>query len=241
MLHRVANVMTGSVFAFILCTAAAEDTIKIGYISGLTGPMALQALEVLKTFQAAADLVNLRGGVLGGKRIEVVAFDNKLSAQETLVVLRKAIDQDVQFVTTGTSIAVHALNDALAKHNARDPKRAVLLLDYNAQDPALTDSKCTFWHFRFMPHADTEVAIIADQIARQSDIHKVYLINQDYAFGQAVSRSAREALAAKAAKHPDCWRRFTSDREGEGFLPLRVQDRSVRWPIRLSPAIGVAI
>jgi branched-chain amino acid transport system substrate-binding protein len=38
---------------------------------------------------------------------------------------------------------------------------------------------------------------LTDYMARQPAIHKVYLINQDYAYGQVVSRVSREMLAAK--------------------------------------------
>ncbi|HWA13150.1 MAG TPA: ABC transporter substrate-binding protein, partial [Burkholderiales bacterium] len=91
----------------------------------------------------------------------------------------------------------HAISDALAKHNERNPDKPVLFLDYGALDPALTESKCSFWHFRFEAHADMQVAVLTDYIARQPHIKKVYLINQDYAFGQATAKAAREMLQAK--------------------------------------------
>ena len=41
--------------------------------------------------------------------------------------------------------------DALEKHNARNPGKEVLFLNYAAVDPDLTNSKCSYWHFRLMP------------------------------------------------------------------------------------------
>jgi branched-chain amino acid transport system substrate-binding protein len=76
-------------------------------------------------------------------------------------------------------------------------RRPVLFFDYNALDPALTESKCNFWHFRFEAHADMQVNVLTDYLARQTSVHKVYLINQDYAYGQAVRRAAKEMLAVK--------------------------------------------
>ena len=62
----------------------------------------------------------------------------------------------------------------------------------------------------------------------QTDIKKVYLINQDYSFGQAV-RSRRQAmLKAQAARHPDRRRRTASAAEDHRLLALRRQDQGVR-------------
>ena len=124
-------------------------------------------------------------------------FDNKGNPQETLIVLQKAIDQDIRYVISGVSNIAHAITDALGKHNARNPDRPVLFLDYGALDPALTESKCSFWHFRFEAHADMQVNVLTDYMKQRASIQKVYLINQDYAYGQAVSRASKEMLAAK--------------------------------------------
>ena len=87
---------------------------------------------------------------------------------------------------------MHALNDGIAKHNARNPDKTILLLDFNALDPALTESKCSFWHFRFEPNSDMLLSALMSFMAEQRAIQKVYLINQDYAYGQGVSRGLLE-------------------------------------------------
>jgi branched-chain amino acid transport system substrate-binding protein len=204
--------------AFVLCAvhASAAEPVKLAYIGSLSGTMALPALETMKAFQAATELVNSRGGAPGGRQFEIVPYDNKLNAQETLVVLRKAIDDGAQYILAGTSLTAGAISEALLKHNARNPEQTALLLDYNGQDPALTESKCSFWHFRMTAHSDTLVGILVDRIASQPDIHKVYLINPDYSAGQAVERASREFLKAK---RPDI------EIVGDDMLPLgKVKD-----------------
>jgi branched-chain amino acid transport system substrate-binding protein len=176
-------------------SAFAADTIKIAFINGISGTFAIQGEEQLKAFRAAADLVNAQGGVLG-KDVEIVPFDNKNNPQEALIVLKQALDQDIRFIATTVTSVTHAVNDALKKHNARNPAQAALLLNFNALDPALTEDKCSFWHFRFEPHADMQVMALVQAIARQRSIHKVFLNNQDYAYGQAVSRAAKDMLGA---------------------------------------------
>jgi len=188
------RVLVATVLTFSLCAALAADTIKVAFLGSLSGPFALQGEETLKNVQAAADIVNSRGG---GRKFEIVPFDNKGNPQESLIVLKQAIDQDMRYIVSGVSNIAHAITDAVVKHNARNPDRPVLFLDYGALDPALTESNCSFWHFRFEAHADMQVNVLTDYMARQPSIHKVYLINQDYAYGQAVRRVARELLSIK--------------------------------------------
>ncbi len=189
--------VASAVLALQLGGAKAADTIKIAVLGPMSGPFALLGEERLKIFMASADIVNARGGVLGGKKIEIIAFDNKSNPQESLIVLKQAIDQDIRFIASSASNVAHAISDALVKHNARNPDQRVLFFDFNALDPALTESKCNFWHFRFEVHSDTQVDVLTDYMIKQPSIRKVYLINQDYAFGQAVSKAAKEMLAAK--------------------------------------------
>lgn len=189
--------VVAAILALPLSGALAADIIKIAFIGGLSGPYALQDEEMFKGFETAADMVNSRGGVLGGNKIEIVPFDNKANPQEALIVLRRAIDEDVRYVIAGRSNIALAVTDAVLKHNARIPDRAVLFLDYNGLDPSLTESKCNFWHFRFAPHADMLVSVLTDYMAKQRSVHKVYLINQDYAYGQAVAHAAKAMLPAR--------------------------------------------
>jgi len=191
------RVAVGVFFAVCAGGAIAADTIKLAVLGPISGPFALLGEERLKIFQASADIVNARGGVLGGRKIEIVAFDNKSNPQESLIVLKQALDQDIRFIVSSASNVAHAISDALVKHNARNPDRRALFFDFNALDPALTEAKCNFWHFRFEVHSDTQVSVLTDYMMNQPSIRKVYLLNQDYAFGQAVSKAAKEMLAVK--------------------------------------------
>ena len=183
--------------ALVLGPAHAADSVKLGFFGGLSGAQGHVAQEQLKAFRAAADILNARGGLPNGRKLEIVAFDNKNTPQETLIVLKQAIDQDIRYVMATVSSVAHAINDALVKHNKRNPDHVVLFLDYNALDPALTEEKCSFWHFRFESHSGMQVDALTDYMAGQKRIRKVYLFNQDYAHGHAVQKASREMLAAK--------------------------------------------
>jgi branched-chain amino acid transport system substrate-binding protein len=64
-------------------------------------------------------------------------------------------------------------------------------------DPILTNEKCSFWHFRFDAHADMRMAALMEVIRDDRAVKSVYLIGQDYSFGQAVLREAKRQLGAQ--------------------------------------------
>ncbi len=180
-------------------TVASAENIKIAFIDPLSGPFATTGTNGLAEWKfAAEELVNKKGGVLGGSNFEIVAFDNKISAKESLIQLQVAIDQGIRFIAQGNSSGVaNALTDAINKHNKRNPDSRVLFLNYSAVDPALTNDKCNFWHFRFDANADIKMDALTDVMAQDEGIKKVYLIGQDYSFGKAVAAAAESNIAKK--------------------------------------------
>lgn len=180
-----------------------DESIPLALVEGLSGPFANAGEAVFRNLLMAVERVNARGGVRlpqGPRRLELQRFDSKGGSEEALAMLRAALDRRIGFVLQGNSSAVAAaLIDALDKHNQREPQRRALLLNYSAVDPALTNEKCSFWHFRFDAHADMRLAALTDVLRDDAAVSKVYLIGQDYSFGQHVLRAARAALAGKRA------------------------------------------
>jgi branched-chain amino acid transport system substrate-binding protein len=194
---RLISIFAGVALGLHLGSAPAADTIKVAYIAPLSGSSALVFEELLIGFRSAVDEINGRGGVLGGKKIEIVSFDNKGTPQETQIVLSKAIDEDIHYVLTTISSIAITISEALVKYNARNPDRPVLFLNYDARDPSLTEERCNFWHFRFEPHADMQMSVLTDYMAAQPSLKKIYFIHQDYAWGQSVRRVTLEMLKQK--------------------------------------------
>lgn len=177
----------------------AQEPVKIAYIDPLSGSFSATGYNGLRQFQFAVDeLVNSKGGVLGGRMLEIVPFDNKANVQESQLQLRRAIGEEIHFVLQGSSSAVaNAISQTLGRHNRRNPEQRILFLNYAAVDPALTNENCNFWHFRFDAHADIKMQALTDLIAGKDEIKKIYIIGQDYSFGKAVADKAVELLASK--------------------------------------------
>ena len=172
--------------------------IQLALIEGMSGPFANTGEAVLRNLVWAVERVNARGGVStqeGKRRLVLNRYDSKGQSEEALTSLRSAIDSGAQFVFQGNSSAnAAALIDAIQKHNDREPTRRVLFLNYAAVDPALTQDKCNFWHFRFDAHADMRMLALMQVLKQDSKLKSVYLIGQDYSFGQSVLREAKLQL-----------------------------------------------
>jgi branched-chain amino acid transport system substrate-binding protein len=178
-------------------TARAEDTVKIGYIDPLSGGGASVGEVGFKTFQFLADELNAKGGILG-KKVEIVPLDNKTNPQESLIQAQKAIDSGIRYITQGNGSSVAgALSDFVTKFNDRNPGKEILYFNYAAVDPSLTNDKCSFWHFRWDANSDIKMEALTNYMKGVPAIKKVYLINQDYSFGESVRKQARAMLAAK--------------------------------------------
>ena len=111
---------------------------------------------------------------------------------------RRAMDQRVPFVLQGNSSAVAAaLIEAVNRHNERDADQRALFLNYSAVDPALTNARCSPWHFRFDAHVEMRMAALVEALAEDRSVQRIYLLNQDYSFGREVAENARRMIAGR--------------------------------------------
>lgn len=190
--------------------AHAQQTLKIAMIDPLSGPMA----DVGKIFENhlrfAADNINAAGGI-DGVKLEVLAYDNKLSTQESQSALQAAVGAGVKAVFIGGgSATVTAVVAAANRNNARNPDKAVLVFNYGGYDPELVGKQCSFWHFMTDAQVPMRMKAMADFVKKTPDIKKVYFVNPDYSFGRQWTAYGKQML--KEAR-PDI------EFVGEDFFP----------------------
>lgn len=176
--------------------AIAQETFKVAYIDPLSGPFANVGELMLGHIQYAVEDINAKGGVLKGTKLQLLQFDGKLSASDSLSALQSAIDQGARVVFTGGSGSgvVAALVEAAAKHNERNPDRAILIVNHSSIDPELTGKRCSFWHFQVEANTAMKMKALANYIKKQPDIKDVYLFNQDYAHGRQWAKYGQEMV-----------------------------------------------
>jgi branched-chain amino acid transport system substrate-binding protein len=188
-----------SLASLLMAASAVADSsaVKIGYIDPLSGAGASTGAIGQRIFHYLADQTNEKGGLIG-KKIDITDFDSKANAQAGLEQARKALDDGIHIVIQGNGSSVGAaLEDFVTKNNNRNPDNVLLYLNYNAIDPSLTNEKCSYWHFRWAPSVDMKMEALTNYIKNKPDVKKVYIIGQDYSFGQAVSAQAKKMLTEK--------------------------------------------
>ena len=200
MLNRLAAAAIATLVLAAPTTSRADEVVRIAYIDPLSGSLAATGQLGEQHFRFAIDRVNASGAAGPGRKLELVTFDNEVSPEKSLTLLRKAIDDGIHYVTQGNGSSVaFALSDAIAKNNRRAPNQAVMYLNYAAVDPGLTNDKCNWWHFRFDADSDMKMRALSDFLVSQAQIKKVYVFNPDYSFGQSVEKAAQAMLANRRA------------------------------------------
>jgi branched-chain amino acid transport system substrate-binding protein len=179
--------------------AATQPPFRVALIESLSGSFANTGEAVFRNLVWATERVNARGGVKlpgGARPLSIERYDSKGQNEDALSALRSAIDDGITVIAQGNSSATAAvLIDAINKHNEREPGKRVLFLNYSAVDPILTNEKCSYWHFRFDAHADMRMAALMEVLKDDKGLASIYLIGQDYSFGQSVLREAKRQLA----------------------------------------------
>ncbi|MGB6053895.1 MAG: branched-chain amino acid ABC transporter substrate-binding protein [Burkholderiaceae bacterium] len=191
-------ILAASVAAALAAPLANAENIKIAMIETMSGAFAPIGQNQLNTFKMVTEIANKEKWAGPDNTFEVVSFDGKGSPQESLTQLKHVIDQGYRYIAQGNGSGVAlALIDAVNKHNERNPGKEIVFLNYSAIDPDLTNSKCSFWHFRFDANSDMKMEALTTFMAKDPSIKKVYLIDQNYSHGHQVSRAAKEMLKRK--------------------------------------------
>jgi len=198
MKYRV-NLMVFAAAMAVAGAASAQqgEVVKIVRIDPLTGLMGPVGTNQDKSYKFFAEKFSGKGNPAGVK-FEFETIDNKLSPAESLNALKAAIDKGVRYIAQGNGSSVAAaIIDAVNKHNERNPGKEVLYLNDAAVDPDFTNSKCSYWHFRFDADTSMKMEAMTTYIKDLPDVKKVFLLNQNYSHGQQVVKYAKENLARK--------------------------------------------
>ncbi|HQP67606.1 MAG TPA: ABC transporter substrate-binding protein, partial [Quisquiliibacterium sp.] len=187
-----AAVAVGTALFSMQASAQSQPTIKLVYTDPLSGPFAQVGDANLKQWQYVISYINATGGALG-RKFELIPFDSKTQPAEALLALKAATDMNAPFLVhcSGSNIAA-ALIEAVNKHNARNPDNRILYINCGAVANELTNEQCSFWHFRFDLNVGQKIETMVRALPK--DIKKVYVLNQDYLFGQSVQRDVKTYL-----------------------------------------------
>src|SRR5262249_50881821 len=85
---------TAVLLSFAAGTAFAADPVKIGHIAALGGAWARWGEAIRGGFALAMEETNERGGVLGGRKFELIQRDDESTPPKGLIAARELIFQE---------------------------------------------------------------------------------------------------------------------------------------------------
>ena len=155
--------------------ARAEDTLKIGVVSPVTGPVAEPGRIQLNSIRIAVEKVNAAGGVLGRKVELIVEDDQGTNPGAVLAFSRLAEHKDiVAFVGSIRSTQMNAM--------APDMQKIGKPVMFGGTDPTLTKLGNP-WLFRCRPNDSYSGRVIVDFCVNNLKLTKVALLHSTDAFG----------------------------------------------------------
>jgi len=90
---RILLLLVALTSLIVPCAVVHAQTIKIGHEVALTGPNATWGESEARAVKMAVEQVNAQGGVLG-RKLEVIAYDNRADRLEAVNVAKRLVEQD---------------------------------------------------------------------------------------------------------------------------------------------------
>jgi branched-chain amino acid transport system substrate-binding protein len=192
--------------------AANAQSIVIGASVPDTGPAAAPAIWQRWGYQLALDQANAAGGVLG-KKVELLAYDNRCNPSEAVNVANRLIEAKVAAI-----VGAHCSSATLATMPLIATAR-IPLVDGVASSPKITELSGVGgneWTFRINPSDDDMMNALGMYLGEGSKLKRVAVLGEDTDFG----RGGAAAFATVAKKngleiistdfHPQSYPDFTS-------------------------------
>jgi branched-chain amino acid transport system substrate-binding protein len=212
MLHR-GSTLWGALGSFCMLVlllgvptapARAENAVKLGIVSFLTGPAAAPfgipgrngAEIMIEAMNAGKVPAPFNKVGFGGSKIEARYVDETGSAANVVTEFRNLVQRDqvdavVGYVSSGSCLAVTPVAEEL---------KALTVL-YDCGTPRIFEEKPRKYVFRVSPHATMDnVAAARYLLAKKPDITSYSGINQNYAWGQDSWRDFVGAMQVLAPK-----------------------------------------
>lgn len=175
--------IAGTAAVMLAAAPVQAQDIKLGFLGGITGPIAAPAVHIVNAAQLAIKHVNDQGG-LNGRKFVMPLADTKCDSQNAVAAANKLVNIDQ---VAGISGALCS-GATIAAANAVTIKAGVTMISPSATSPAITDLKDGDTLFRVAPSDGFQGVVLAKALLERG-IKKVAVTyaNTDYAkpLGQA--------------------------------------------------------
>ncbi len=191
-MHRTAVLATVVCLAFV-APAGAQQRLKIGFPTCLSGVGAAYGESTSKAVRMAADEVNTAGGIKGAK-VEVVLADGKCDPREAALAAEKLVISDsVQALLGGIASSPSLAVKAVAE------RERVPMVEGVAGTNALTQTGNKYV-FRVVPNIAMYTEFSVDHLCKVMKPKRVGYVFQNTDFGKEVVELSKQQLEACGAK-----------------------------------------
>jgi branched-chain amino acid transport system substrate-binding protein len=169
--------------------AIAQNTVKIGVITSLTGAQAAFGEAHKNGYSIALDEINAKGGVLG-KKIELDFYDDQSKPDQAVQGVSKLVDQDHVAVLLGaySSENTKAIINPVTTHQ-------IPLVIPTATADNVMDSKSP-WVFRICAGAKDYATATVEFLKHNGAPKTIAIVYEKTNFGQANMQAMKEAAQA---------------------------------------------
>src|SRR5262247_1607102 len=173
---RLAGWLVGAAVIGVLAgTAPAQETIKIGLLATLEGPFAAGGQDGMRGAELA---VKQRGGMVAGKKIELIKASSDAKPDVAVNATRKLVEQDKVAIMVGPLSGSEGI--AVKDYSKSQPNITFINGSSGAQATTLVNPSPNF--FRFNTDGGQWMVGLGDYALNQKKYKKMALIAEDYAF-----------------------------------------------------------
>jgi len=168
-------------------TAVQSESIKVGWISPLTGPAAVYGVPALNAAKLAVEDVNAKGGI-NGRQLELIVEDGKCDGAASTTAATKLVDVDgVKYILGG-----HCSTESMSIVPVTESRHVFLLAGTTGTDKFTNAGKLAF---RTFPTARQVFSPLADRAARDGT-KTVAILNEQKDWPQSAAKAFSEQFIA---------------------------------------------
>lgn len=168
--------------------SAVEKPIVIGIQAPITGPWAFEGQMAVQSCQVAAELINKKGGLLGGRMVEIREFDDSGTPKDGALAAMKIVSQKdiVGVVSTYGSPTVEASSNIFEK-------RKMINIAYGATFVGLSKKNRNYF-FRTCGRDDAQGIFFARFMPEKFGVKRIAIVHNNTTFAIGVAEETKKAL-----------------------------------------------
>ncbi|RJF69769.1 ABC transporter substrate-binding protein [Rhodopseudomonas palustris] len=172
---------------FLSSGAIAQETVRIGIAAPLSGAAATYGQDSKRGAELAVEEINNAGGILGGRKIELVFEDEKGSPQGGVAAVQKLISMGrVKAITGGTNSSVVLAESSVTRNR-------ILQVNAGAQADAITEQGSP-WLFQVNNTVSANAMSFNAYIVDKLKPKTVAYMGENTEFNKTVLELLRESL-----------------------------------------------